>query len=242
MPKLPIYQSIKNAILANIHSGTWTAGSAIPTEMTLAKQFGVSRMTVNRALQELTAEKVLERRQGSGTFVAQQKFNHTFIEVRNIAKDIIDSHKQYHAEVLTQKTLDSHTLNKKDNTWLKAIFFDYDTPCQDKLYQVNIVHYADNLPVQYEERWVNAHLVPNFINQDFTQVNTSDYLIAQVPLESGDYCISACLAPKHIKNALQMPKNEPALLLTRKTYAQNGMVTLVNMWHAGSRYQFCGHL
>ena len=85
---VPAYQRIKSAILDNIHSGKWQAGEAISTEMALAKEFGVSRMTVNRALKELSQERVLERRQGSGTFVAQQQFNHTFVEVRNIAQDL----------------------------------------------------------------------------------------------------------------------------------------------------------
>ncbi len=71
---IPAYQQIKEAILDNIHSGLWQAGQAIPPELTLAEQFGVSRMTVNRALKELSEERVLERRQGSGTFVAQQHF------------------------------------------------------------------------------------------------------------------------------------------------------------------------
>ena len=75
---LPAYQRIKNAILDNIHSGKWQAGNAISTEMALAEEFGVSRMTVNRALKELSEERVLERRQGSGTFVAQQQFRYQY--------------------------------------------------------------------------------------------------------------------------------------------------------------------
>ena len=51
---IPAYQQIKEAILDNIHSGLWQAGQAIPPELTLAEQFGVSRMTVNRALKELS--------------------------------------------------------------------------------------------------------------------------------------------------------------------------------------------
>lgn len=88
MPKIPAYQRIKSTILTKIHTGQWAVGSAIPTEMALSREFDVARMTVNRALKELTDEQVLERRQGSGTFVAQQRFNQTFITVRNIAHDI----------------------------------------------------------------------------------------------------------------------------------------------------------
>lgn len=59
MPKTPAYQRIKSAILTKIHAGDWVVGSAIPAEMALAQEFGVARMTVNRALKELTDERVL---------------------------------------------------------------------------------------------------------------------------------------------------------------------------------------
>ena len=100
---IPAYQRIKNAILDNIHSGKWQAGNAISTEMALAEEFGVSRMTVNRALKELSEERVLERRQGSGTFVAQQQFNHTFVEVRNIAEDLKSANRDYEAKVVVYR-------------------------------------------------------------------------------------------------------------------------------------------
>ena len=102
--KSPAYQRIKTAILHNIHSGKWQAGEAISTEMALAEEFGVSRMTVNRALKELSEERVLERRQGSGTFVAQQQFNHTFVEVRNIAEDLKSANRGYQAQVVVRTT------------------------------------------------------------------------------------------------------------------------------------------
>ena len=85
---IPVFQHIKNSILESIQTGVWRQGEAIPPELTLAKQFGVSRMTVNRALRELTAEHVLTRVQGSGTFVAQQKYQTTLIEIQSIAKEI----------------------------------------------------------------------------------------------------------------------------------------------------------
>ena len=73
----PIFQRIKDHLLAEIAAGTWKEGDVIPSEQALVKQFGVSRMTVNRAVRELTSEQVLTRRQGSGTYVAQQKYQAT---------------------------------------------------------------------------------------------------------------------------------------------------------------------
>lgn len=230
---IPAYQQIKQYILQAIHCGEWLTGTVIPTEMQLAERFSVSRMTVNRALKELSEEKVLERRQGSGTFVAQQQFNHTFVEVRNIADNIRQTGKNYRAEVANQGFVPLSNLP---------------TDCQQlfsvaELFQLEIIHYADDIPIQYEKRWVDYELVPEFSQQNFNHVNTSDYLIKHVALVKGYYEIQAILPPDLIATRLNMSKQQPALLLTRYTYSSyDRVVTYVQMWHDGMKFQFSGTL
>ena len=254
---IPAYQRIKNAILDNIHSGKWQAGNAISTEMALAEEFGVSRMTVNRALKELSEERVLERRQGSGTFVAQQQFNHTFVEVRNIAQDLKSANRDYQAKVVSKRGITASMLNDelrrkfclnkaiksselKDATDIRSIK-NIDSEAA-VLYEVKIIHFADGQPIQFEERWVDALKVPEFIEQDFSVVNTSDYLIAKSPLERGSYTIRALAAPDEIAALLQIAPQSPTLVLCRQTYSAGQVLTFVKMWHAGERYQFAGEL
>ena len=66
----PLYQQIKRLILNSLHSGEWKPGEAIPSEMELAGRYRVSQGTVRKAIDELSAENLLLRRQGKGTFVA----------------------------------------------------------------------------------------------------------------------------------------------------------------------------
>ena len=54
---IPAFQRIKDHVLQQIQSGVWQEGQAIPSEAALVKQFNVARMTVNRALRELSDEK-----------------------------------------------------------------------------------------------------------------------------------------------------------------------------------------
>ncbi len=251
--KFPAYQRIKNAILDNIHSGKWQAGAAISTEMALAEEFSVSRMTVNRALKELSEERVLERRQGSGTFVAQQQFNHTFVEVRNIAQDLKSANRDYQAQVLSKRAITASMLDDEmrgkfdiDEAAFSSNAKDTDNNTDSAeaaiLYEVKIIHFADGQPIQFEERWVDATKVPEFIEQDFSGVNTSDYLIAKSPLERGSYTIRALAAPDEIADALQIAPQSPTLVLCRQTYSAGQVLTFVKMWHAGDRYQFSGEL
>ncbi len=67
----PLYQQVKERLLERIQSGTWRPGQLIPNEFVLADELGVSQGTVRKALSELTLQKLLVRKQGRGTFVAE---------------------------------------------------------------------------------------------------------------------------------------------------------------------------
>lgn len=68
----PIYLQVRDALLERIASGEWAAGAMIPNEAHLAQSFGVSAGTMRKALQIMTTERVLQRRQGLGTYVNDQ--------------------------------------------------------------------------------------------------------------------------------------------------------------------------
>jgi GntR family transcriptional regulator len=66
----PLYQQIKALITQSLQSGEWKPGELIPSEVELASRFKVSQGTVRKAIDELSAENLVVRRQGRGTFVA----------------------------------------------------------------------------------------------------------------------------------------------------------------------------
>ena len=66
----PLYQQIKDLILQSLRLGEWKPGEAIPSEVELANRYQVSQGTVRKAIDELSSENLLTRRQGKGTFVA----------------------------------------------------------------------------------------------------------------------------------------------------------------------------
>ena len=71
----PLYHQLKQRITADIERGVYPVGSRIPPEHELEALYKVSRVTVRRALAELTAEGLLERKQGKGTFVSTPRIS-----------------------------------------------------------------------------------------------------------------------------------------------------------------------
>ncbi len=66
----PLYRQVKGVLTKRIADGVWAAGDMLPSEPEIAAELGVSHGTVRKALDELTAENLVTRRQGKGTFVA----------------------------------------------------------------------------------------------------------------------------------------------------------------------------
>jgi GntR family transcriptional regulator len=67
----PLYSQVRDEFLRRLETRTWPPGMMIPSENELARELAVSQGTVRKALNEMTAEHLLTRRQGRGTFVAE---------------------------------------------------------------------------------------------------------------------------------------------------------------------------
>lgn len=68
---LPLYQQVYDLLTARIVDGYWKPSQSLPSEMALAKELEVSQGTVRKALNQMVSEKLLNRYQGKGTFVAE---------------------------------------------------------------------------------------------------------------------------------------------------------------------------
>lgn len=68
----PRYVRLASVLTDRISGGDLAPGTALPPERRIAEIYGVSRVTVRRALEQLAAEGLIEQRRGSGTFVSQR--------------------------------------------------------------------------------------------------------------------------------------------------------------------------
>jgi len=226
----PIFQRIKDYLLAEIAAGTWKEGDVIPSEQALVKQFGVSRMTVNRAVRELTAEQVLTRRQGSGTYVAQQKYQATLLEIKSIADEVRARGHAHRSSLQQLERVRASDLMAKQ----------FDLPPGHPLFHSVIVHFENGVPIQVEDRWVNPQCAPDYMEQDFAHITPNEYLMQAAPLQGATYSIEALAAPRDIADMLAIDTKQPCLVLRRQTRSAGLIASLVTMWHPGHRYQFAG--
>ena len=88
----PLYQQIKGLITRSLQSGEWKPGEMIPSEVELAARFKVSQGTVRKAIDELSAENLVIRRQGKGTYVATHHEARAQFRFLRLAADSGETH------------------------------------------------------------------------------------------------------------------------------------------------------
>lgn len=223
----PLYEKVKDFVLGNIGSGKWTRNSRLPSEHELVSTLGVSRMTVHRALRELTSAGHLRRIQGVGTFVAPPKPQSTLIEISNIITEIKARGSRHRAEVVVLERI-----GRPEPELLLAFEFEAVRPVDHSV----VIHFENDLPVQLEERYVNPDLVSGYVEQDFRVVATYDYLQTATPLTEVEHLISALPAGEDNARLLQIRPGDCCLVLHRKTWTGPVVATVNTLTYVGSRY------
>lgn len=226
----PIFQRIKDYLTSEIAAGRWKEGEVVPSEQALVRQFGVSRMTVNRAVRELTAEQVLTRRQGSGTFVAPKKFQATLVEIKSIADEV---RARGHVHASSLRLLEQAKAGE-------ALAQQFELAPGSTLFHSVIVHFENAVPIQVEDRWVNPACAPRYLEQDFGAITPNQHLMEAAPLQGATYSIEALAAPREVAEMLAIAPHGSCLVLKRRTTSMGKVASVVTMWHPGALYQYTG--
>lgn len=226
----PLYEKVKIYVVEMIESGAWSAENRLPGEPELARQLGISRMTINRALRELASENVVDRIPGVGTFVSSGKPASAVIEIHNIADVIRSRGQSYSSEVIE--------LARVVPPRVVRVGLEVDE--RARLFHALIVHRANGIALQLEDRYVTPEFAPAFLDQDFTAITTTTYLSAITPPTAADHVIEAMVLDERSRQLLAMPAAEPALVVTRRTWVGEKLTTYMRLIHPGSRYSLVG--
>ena len=226
----PAYLQVKTFIQQHISSGAWRPGDPVPSEATLMQQFGISRMTVNRALRELTDQGMVTRVQGSGTFVAELHRIASNLTIRDIQEEVVERGHVHGARVLlTQAEKASAVVAQSLGLRTGA-----------RVFHTVLVHLENGVPIQFEDRYVNPAAAPDYLKTDFTQTTPTRHLLTEAPLTEASYSIEACLPTPEQAQQLGIAPTEACLAMVRRTVSAANVASVVRLVYPGSRYSFAG--
>jgi GntR family transcriptional regulator, histidine utilization repressor len=224
------YAQVKQHLLAELSRGRFPPGALMPSEAELVAQFGVSRMTISRALRELQAEGLVERVQGLGTFAAPLHRVASQLTIRDLHEEIVERGHRHHAQVvLCREELSPAALAAQLGLAPQATVF-----------HSLIVHHENGVPLQCEDRYVNPACAPGYLRVDFSTTTPTHYLFDVTALWRAQYSIEAALPTAQEAELLGITPQEPCLVVVRRTFTRDAVITLARLVHPGSRYTLQG--
>jgi GntR family histidine utilization transcriptional repressor len=224
------YARVKQFLKEELAQGRWLPGALMPSDAELVARFGVSRMTVTRALRELQAEGLVERVQGVGTFAAHLYRVSSTLTIRDLHEEIVARGHRHDAEV--------HV--KREERAAPELAAQLGLAAGAPVFHTLIVHFENGVPLQCEDRYVNPACAPAYLDVDFTKMTPTLYLLQVAPLWEAQYSIQACAPSAQEARLLDIDPAEPCLVVVRRTVSRGVPITIARLVHPGSRHQIDG--
>jgi GntR family histidine utilization transcriptional repressor len=224
------YARVKQHLKQGLASGHWPPGALMPSEAALVVEFGVSRMTVNRALRELQAEGLVARSQGVGTFAAPLHRVSSTLTIRDLQEEIHARGHRHHAEVHLQRAEPAAA----------ALAAQLGVAPGGTVLHTLIVHFENGVPLQCEDRYVNPACAPAYLQADFTRTTPTHVLFETTALWRAQYSVEAARPTAQEARLLQVGADEPCLIVVRRTFTRDAAITIARLVHPGARYAIEG--
>lgn len=221
-----LHEKILSDIEGRIMSGEWPPGHRLPFEVDLAAQYGCSRMTVNKVMTQLAKAGLIERRRRVGSFVRRPQAQSAALELHDIETEVRSLGLAYGYRLIERKVRESQ---EEDRRLM-------DLAGKVRVVELLAVHLAGGKPFCVEERRINAGVVPEALQADFTADPPGRWLIAQVPWSAAENRIQAVAATAEIARLLEQPRGTACLVVERRTWSHAGPVTFVRLTYPGDSH------
>ncbi|HEV2580056.1 MAG TPA: GntR family transcriptional regulator [Ktedonobacteraceae bacterium] len=211
---VPLYHQLKQVLREQIERGDYRPGDRLPSEPELIRQYGISRITVRQALDELEAEGLIVRRHGKGTYVAERRIEHELVRLTDFMEDMQQASQHPSSRVLAfvhepASPPIASALHLKEKT---------------EVVRVDRLRLADERPMACDTTWLPLRFGTLLVGIDLTQETIYHLLETRyaIPVVSGTFSITATTATNHQADLLEMPAGDALLLIQRISYTTGG--------------------
>ncbi|WP_172961033.1 UTRA domain-containing protein [Oceaniglobus roseus] len=225
-----LHARIKKRLLDNIVGGTWKPGAQVPIETELAASFGVSRMTMNKVLTQLSNEGYITRHKKRGTFVARPRSQSAVMEIASIREEVAALGERHRWSLLERAV---RPLGPEERALLNPMV----DAAADRLVVVRGVHFSGEVPFCHETRAINPRACPAALEQDFETVEPGQWLLDTVPWITAQHTIRAINASRAEARVLALDDGQACLEILRQTRTSADWVTTARLLYSGEAHQ-----
>ena len=205
-----LYSDIRDDLLGKIKRGVYREGEVIPSEVELAKQYGVSRPTIRQATQALVDDGYLERRRRRGTIVRHPRISHSFTSrISSFEDEMRANSKMPRTNVLMLRRMKPTEEVAKELALKEG----------EEVFKLVRLRFADDRPHEFSESYVPCEAYPDFDTNDFTKRKMYD-----VMREAGDPVVAAhrrlevVKADPYSSTLLEVDEDDPLVILRSVDY------------------------
>ncbi|CAK8054607.1 GntR family transcriptional regulator [Eupransor demetentiae] len=226
---IPRYIEIHNEIRERIAAGEWQTNNRLPAERDLAETFHVSRMTLRQAIQTLVDEGILERKVGSGTYVAEKKVSERALGVTSFTELMKQAGRTPQSITVSYK-ITMPSASEMGRLKLKA---------DDEVLVMERLRLGDDEPILLEQTTLPVKLVNNFTRSELTDSLYATLIKAGIQPGHAEQTVTASLATERQADFLQIKRGDAILSVRQVSYDQNDQpFEYVRSYYVGDRFEF----
>ena len=226
---IPAYIRIHDALKKKIDDGGGELSQRLPRERDLADDYEVSRMTLRQAITLLVEEGILERRVGSGTYVASHRVQEKMRGTTSFTEIVRSQGKTPSSQVVSYQRKPA---NETEIQQLQLKTSDY-------VVRMERVRYADNMPLGFEVASIPEKVIREFKREDITEHFFQTLTDNGYDIGISQQTIYAKNASQSLATYLKVPKNHAVLALTQVSYFIDGRpFEYVHSQYVGDRFEF----
>ena len=201
-------------LASEIADGDLRIGDQLPTEDSLISRFGVSRITVRRAVQNLVRRGLVEIRRGKGTFVAAPKITQELTELSGFVEDMHALGRKPTARVIAKEIVTADATVATQLALTRG----------EHVVRIRRVRLADGIPLSFDETYLPLELGQKIITHNLKAEPIFSLLERKydVPLIEAEYKLDAAPAEAEVAAALKVKQGSPIFRIERTSYSTGG--------------------
>ena len=206
-----LYARIEAVLAAEITGGDLKVGDQLPTEDSLMARFGVSRITVRRAIQNLVSRGLVEIRRGKGTFVAVAKITQDLKELSGFVEDMRALGRKPTARVIGKEIVTADPVVASQLALTRG----------ERVVRIRRVRLSDGIPLSFDETYLPLEIGQKIITNNLRVEPIFSLLERKydVPLIEADYKLDAVPADREVAAALKVKQGSPIFRIERTSFS-----------------------
>jgi GntR family transcriptional regulator len=206
-----LYARVETVLASEITDGDLKTGDQLPTEDSLIARFGVSRITVRRAIQNLVSRGLVEIRRGKGTFVAAPKLMQDLKELSGFVEDMHALGRKPTARVIGKEIIPANVTVARQLALTRG----------ERVVRIRRVRLADGVPLSFDETYLPLDIGKKIITDNLKLEPIFSLLERKydVRLIEADYKLDAVAAESEVAAALKVKQGSPIFRIERTSYS-----------------------